>query len=132
MHILRKQIVFVCLICAAIWSVCGIASATGKPVQTGVHGIVGLSPGCPGPQLKDQSCDRPLADKEVQLIDRAGKVVGKAITAEDGKFVIPARHGKYVVKVVIDALYPRCPTRDVTVRKRGLADANINCDSGMR
>ncbi len=109
-----------------------VASDGGKATPSGVTGIVSLSPGCPGPQSKDQACVKPLVGKEVQLIDNAGKVVGQATTADDGKFSIDAKHGKFKLKVVIDGMYPRCQMADVVIKKNSTATANISCDSGMR
>ena len=104
----------------------------GKPHPSGVNGIVSLKPGCPGPQKKDEDCHKPLPDQSVQLVNSAGKVVASAKSDENGKYTLHAKPGKYSLKVVIDAYYPRCPMVEVQVRKHGLTDADIQCDSGMR
>lgn len=117
---------------AAVPAVSIADGSPGKPHPSGVSGIVSLKPGCPGPQKKDDDCHKPLPDKPVQLIDAAGKVITSAMTDVNGKFTLHAKPGKYSLKVAIDALYPRCPTVEVRVRKRGLTEADVQCDSGMR
>ncbi len=103
-----------------------------KATPSGVAGIVSLSPGCPGPQRKDQDCTKPVVGKVVELLDHKGKVVGKATTGDDGKFAINAKHGKYSLKVNVEAMYPKCPNVDVTIKRHAMTESNIACDSGMR
>ena len=129
---MRKQIIFSGLSCALILSMQGAVFAESKAMPSGVTGSVGLSPGCPGPEIKDQPCTKPLAGKEVQLLNSAGKVVGKATTGDDGKFTINAKHGKYALKIIVDAMYPKCPMTEVTIKRHSITKTNISCDSGMR
>lgn len=127
-----KPIITAGLFCAALLVSQNSALAEAARPPSGVTGIVSLAPGCPGPQKKDEECVKPLAGKEVQLLLNGDKVVAKATTGEGGKFTIHAKPGKYSLKVVIDAMYPRCPTVDVKIHKRQLVGGNISCDSGMR
>jgi len=123
------------LLAAALAVFPALASADGFPseaVPSGVSGVIALKPGCPGPQKKDDDCHKPLPEKTVQLVDSTGKVAASATSDANGKFVVNAKPGKYSLKVVIDALYPRCPQVEVQVRKHSMADADILCDSGMR
>jgi len=129
---MRTKIISTGLFCAAILALHSVAFAEAKTMPSGVSGIVSLSPGCPGPQLKDQPCIKPLVGKEVQLMNKAGKVIGQATTTDEGKFAINAKHGKYVLKAVVDAAYPRCQPVEVTIKRHSMTTTNMACDSGMR
>ena len=111
------------------------AWSDGMPSKTptfNVSGNVALKPGCPGPEKKDDECHKPLPEKSVQLLSSAGAVVATTTTDIDGQFDLQAKPGNYSIKVVIDALYPRCPVVEIEVRKRGVTHAHVMCDSGMR
>ncbi len=127
-----KNLITVGLFSVALLSFQTASSAEAKATPSGVAGMVSLSPGCPGPQRKDQDCTKPVVGKDVELLDRKGKLIGKATTGDDGKFTINAKHGKYMLKVNVEAMYPKCPNLDVTIKRHAMTDANISCDSGMR
>lgn len=129
---MKLRIASTSLICGALLSSCTTTFAENKISPSGVTGVVSLSPGCPGPQIKDQPCFRPFAGKEVQLLDQAGKVVGQAITDGNGRFAIDVAAEKYALKVNVGAMYPRCPVVEVLVKDQVKVEANIVCDSGMR
>ena len=100
--------------------------------QSGVSGKVTLSPGCPGPQQQGRSCDKPLANRTIELVDQTGAVIATGTTAEDGSFVLHAASGAFKQRFVKQGLFPRCDRTPVSIQTGQLVHSDIACDSGMR
>lgn len=129
---MNKKKTLLLLTCLAAFSAQEMVSATDGVVVSGVSGIVSLSPGCPGPQRQDKDCTKALAKKDIQLFDESGKMVGQATTGDNGQFTILAQPGKYNLRTVSEALYPKCRKLEITIEKNQMTNADILCDSGMR
>ena len=109
----------------------GAAAQAGS--MTGVSGTVRMSPSHPGPQRIGESAHAPMAGAAVQVRNADGKVVAHAVADESGHFTIAVQAGEYSVEVDIgSAILPRCGSVDVVVRDGELAQADLDCDSGMR
>lgn len=100
---------------------------------TGVSGVVRVSPAHPGPQRIGESAQRPLAGAAIRVRNADGKIVAHAVADESGHFTISVAAGQYSVEVDVgNAVLPRCGSVDVVVHDGQLAQADIDCDSGMR
>lgn len=117
---------------AVIFLAQGCATGNSHAADSGVSGMVSISPGCPGPERKDKPCSKALVSKEIQLRDSEGKIVGKAITGDNGQFQIHAPAGTYSTHIIVDAFYPKCRDTVVSIEEGAMADLDLICDSGMR
>jgi hypothetical protein len=114
-------------------SLLGCVSAEVSAAESGVTGIVTVSPTRPGPQVAGEASWRPFADAEVQLRDAHGAIVGRTNTDSKGNFRILAPSGQYQVRIdTHGALFPRCQPESAQVAEAQLAHVEISCDSGMR
>lgn len=103
-----------------------------QPGQASIHGVVTLSPTCPGPQRPGQVCEKPYADAAVVILDPQGKVVGSTMTNSAGIFNISVAPGAYTVHIDTPGLLPYCPDTPVKAPDGGIASVRINCDTGIR
>jgi hypothetical protein len=116
-----------------IGAIIGLMMVAGTPATTGVSGSVRMSPAHPGPQRIGESAHAPMAAAAVQVRNADGKVVARAVADESGHFTIAVPAGQYSVEVDVgNAALPRCAVVDVIVQEGQLAQADIDCDSGMR
>ena len=123
----RRRIALLALLFAG----CAAVNAN-DAVPSGVSGIVTLSPARPGPQRAGQADGRPLAGHEIRLVGADGQFVGRATTADNGRFEIRAPAGRYELQVVVAGPYPRCDATPVSVRVGQMITIAVSCDSGMR
>jgi hypothetical protein len=108
-------------------------SAEVSAAESGVTGIVTISPARPGPAIAGEANSRPFASAEVQLRDAHGAIVGRTNTDSKGNFRIPAPGGQYQVRVdTHGALFPRCQPESAQIAEAQLTRVEISCDSGMR
>ena len=107
--------------------------AAAEAPATGLEGNVRISPAHPGPQRIGESAHAPMAGAAVQVRNAAGKIVARAVADDAGHFTIAVPAGEYSVEVDVgNAALPRCGTVDVVVQEGQLAQAVLDCDSGMR
>jgi hypothetical protein len=59
-------------------------------------------------------------------------VAGSAVTDDDGRYAIALRPGDYTLRVATDGMFPTCAERSVNVTAGPPADADIDCDTGIR
>ena len=129
---MRGRWLCVMLFGATIWTGQLGAWANSPPALPGVSGRVSVVPSCPGPQRPGQNCEAPLAGATLQLRTVAGKLVRHVTASEDGTFEIAAPPGRYVLRVMVDGLYPRCEPAPVRIVKGRRTQVKLECDSGMR
>jgi len=109
------------------------AGAVAAGSDSGVHGVVTLSPTCGGPQREgDAPCQAPYADAEVRLISASGATVASTRTSSAGHYLLFAPVGHYRVQVTTPVRITRCPSPDVVVEEKRMNVVDIDCDSGMR
>jgi hypothetical protein len=127
-----KRLSYVCVFAVISWLGCGVAFADSNALKSGVAGNISVSPGCPGPQRIGQDCITPYADAQVLLLNATGEIVSRATTDNMGHFMMNASAGDYQIRVDISGLYPRCEAVSVRIPRKGYAQLDIMCDSGMR
>ena len=70
--------------------------------------------------------------ERIRLVGVDGQFVGRATTADNGRFEIRAPAGRYELQVVVAGPYPRCDATPVSVRVGQMITIAVSCDSGMR
>jgi hypothetical protein len=101
--------------------------------ESGVSGVVTVTPARPGPQRAGAPGGKPLVGADVQIRDAGGAIVGRATTDADGAFRILAPSGEYQVHLDVQgAKFPRCGRQRVRVEAGRMAHLDLSCDSGMR
>lgn len=111
---------------------CG-AGAQAQAAQTGVQGTVSVSPTRPGAQRAGGPGVGRLPKATVQLRDGRGQVVARAVSDEQGQFILLAPAGDYKIKAIAPTSpFPRCGQSSIRVDEGQLARLDIVCDSGMR
>ena len=104
------------------------SSETGK-----LTGQVTLSPVCPVMRTPppDASCDpKPYA----VLIDifQNNRFLFQVHADKDGFFMMNLPVGNYKIEPHVEALYPRCESKDVEIKANVTTTADISCDTGIR
>lgn len=105
---------------------------TQPPAGTGVSGTVTAGPTCPVAQAENPCDPRPV-DADVEARSSTGAVVASAHTDDTGGFDLQLAPATYTLVAVIDSMrLPRCSPVTITVPAGEIAQANINCDTGIR
>lgn len=107
------------------------------PYQSGIRGIVLISPTCPVEHNPPERGCEPKPYEADIFVERAGKTFATTHAGKDGKFSISAPPGQHIVGVINKSgqpglAYPFCERVNVTVGGMGYADVTINCDTGIR
>ncbi len=105
-------------------------ASTPTPIDSGIRGLVQLSPTCPGPTLADP-CTSPLA-KQLVIVDASGKEVTRVTSAVDGTFQVTLPPGEYTVNPAPNDPLPIAPPQSVSVVAGTYTDVQIDYDSGIR
>lgn len=101
--------------------------------ESGVNGIVTVSPARPGPQRAGDPRVTPLAGAEVQLRSEAGAIVARSNADSNGAFRIIAPAGQYQLHIETHGgRFPRCQHKSVQVADGQMTHLDVGCDSGMR
>lgn len=111
------------LLCASLWA---------SPPRQAVTGIVIVSPSCSGPERLGSDCQAALAGVEVRLLGGDARVVAKAVTDHEGRFLLLASQGAYELRVIIAGKLPACPVTPITIGQSPPPQQRIECDSGRR
>jgi len=123
-----RSVIVVAPLCALTTSTCPMAT----PIASGVAGTISLSPACPGPERPGVACKAPYAGAHLQLAARDGAIIATAESDARGSFRLPARPGRYQLRVDVTGLYPRCEPIAAAVQQQKFTRVSIRCDSGMR
>ena len=113
-------------------TVCVSTGQTPSAGETGVEGIITISPSQPGPARDDVPDSKPLANTAFVVKDAKGQVT--SFTTDDmGQFRIPLAPGHYTVsikgrKMSIGHFGPF----EVDVESGKMTKVQWKCDSGIR
>ena len=97
-----------------------------------LSGVVEASPGCPVERQGHSCKPRPVGDVQVEAQPLSAGVAASTHTSADGHYFLRLRRGRYVLVVLTDRVFPRCPHVLVSVTPPAPVQVNITCDSGIR
>lgn len=110
----------------AIATTAAIATLSGR-----VTGTVLAGPTCPVEQIHSVGC-APKAVAGIVRLTQGHTVVSVRLD-DAGAFTVVAPTGTYVLMVDIGAnMFPRCPSRPLTVADGAVTTAAVVCDTGIR
>ncbi len=132
----RRLLPAACLV--LVTAACGVRpAATGSARPSAptalISGVVAARPGCPVEGRHNSFC-RPRLLSNVRIEARAlpaGLTAGTR-TRAGGRYSLSLRRGRYVLVVLTDRVFPRCPHVLVSVTPPAPVQVNITCDSGIR
>jgi hypothetical protein len=124
---LRKLLIILMLL--------GMSSLLGRgqtpsPAQTGLEGVITISPIRPGPARIDMPDSGPLASIAFAVANEKGPVTS-FVTDAQGRFSISLAPGHYTVKDK-EGRIRHCGPFDVDVVAGKMTAVEWRCDSGMR
>jgi hypothetical protein len=99
--------------------------------ESGIEGLVTLSPTCPGPQRAGQVCEQPY-QATISVLDQRGNVVTRIRSGADGRFRVVLAPGSYTLRPESPGALPRAGELAVTVTAGQFTRVDIRYDSGMR
>jgi Alpha amylase, C-terminal all-beta domain len=104
--------------------------AINHPVP-GIYGRITAGPTCPVERPGQQCAPRPVvATVDVQ---RRHRTVASTRSNSAGDYAVGVpRAGTYTVVIDTGAMFPRCPTKTVTVSKSQSVRVDMLCDTGIR
>src|ERR1700752_2428580 len=108
---------------------CGQASP--PPGETGIEGVISLTPAHPGPERPGLASSVPLADATFLVMGPAGSVA-EFTTDAQGAFNVSLPPGHYSVIRKQQQKIERCGPFDVDVVANRMTKTEWRCDSGMR
>ena len=125
------------LLAISLLAVCESALAESSPApssapDTGVEGVITISPVRGGPSRDGEEQSAPLARKEF-VVRQGERVVASFMTDDEGRFRVALPPGRY--EVVAQGKRPRIGSWGpfaVEVVAGEMTKVNWNCDSGMR
>ena len=115
------------IVCASV------ARSESKPGNTGITGVVMVSPTRPGPTRKGSESANvaPLPNATFRVTGDDGAV--KTFTTDsNGRFQISLRPGRYVVLLAENRFPKPCGPFEINVEAGRMTDVEWRCDSGMR
>jgi hypothetical protein len=115
------------IVCASV------AVSESKPSNTGITGVVMVSPTRPGPIRKgfESANAAPLPNATFSITGDDGAV--KTFTTDsNGRFQISLRPGRYVVLLAENRFPKPCGPFEVSVEEGKMTNVEWRCDSGMR
>ena len=126
-----------CLLAIALLAVCHFALAESSPApsstrETGVEGVITISPVRGGPSRDGEPQSAPLGRKEF-VVRQGDRSVTSFITDDEGCFRVTLPPGRYEVSV--QGQRPKIGSWGpfaVEVVAGQMAKVTWNCDSGMR
>jgi hypothetical protein len=109
------------------------ATTTATATSSGrVTGTVLAGPTCPVEQIHSVGCAPKAVAGIVRLTEQGHTVVSVRLD-DAGAFTVVAPTGTYVLTVDIGAnMFPRCPSRPLTVADGAVTTADVVCDTGIR
>lgn len=83
-------------------------------------------------QRVGQSCERPYKATIVIRRESSNKLVVRAHSGADGRFLVRLRPGRYVLTPTNGIPFPRASAETITVQAHRFTGVTINFDSGIR
>jgi hypothetical protein len=114
---------------------CEFAPCPDISPQGTIKGVVLMGPTCPVMREGDTACaDKPYeTDIQVMRIsDPDGVLVAETRTDADGAYSIVVPYGSYSIQAVVESVFPRCDSIEITVNSATPQIGNISCDTGIR
>ena len=124
-----------CSLIIAVFAFSTLASYSSSPdssSESGVEGVITMSPTRPGPLRRDDPVSKPLAGVGF-VIEENDRRVATFTTDDQGRFKVLLKPGRYTVsrdgqKLPAGYFGPF----DLEIQKGQLTKVEWNCDSGMR
>ena len=108
-------------------------SPSASPIDSGIRGLVTLSPTCQSPTTASP-CVAPYSARLIVLDDN-GSVVGETTSAADGSFQITLPPGVYTIQPAPPANgdpFPAGQTMSVVVGDDQYTEVGVDYDTGIR
>ena len=131
---MRRAAVPLLLLLSATLAACARGPVAGQGGALGtIRGAVLLAPTCPVQSVGSPCPGRPLAGVRVRVVDDGGTVRARAVSGNDGTFVIDVAPGSYLLTASIqeDPARSVAPVR-VSVRAGEVVHSDVLVDSGIR
>lgn len=110
---------------------CGPGDLLGPGAPQGIQGMVLLGPQCPVQSQENPCPDLPYR-AWINVRNRAGGLVSRIRSGEDGRFRIGLRPGLYVIDPESGNPFPVASDLDVEVDDGVYAEVTISFDTGIR
>lgn len=112
---------------------CPPVSITPKSYTGTLTGRITLYPVCPVESVTPNPLCEPKPFSTLVDIFQKNKFILQVHTDQNGVYLMNLPVGDYTITPHIDALYPRCPSRQVSLVVNTTTNAkDISCDSGIR
>jgi hypothetical protein len=99
--------------------------------ESGIEGVVVMSPTCPGPVREGTVCERPYR-ATISVRDNTGRQVTRFESDDQGRFRVPLPPGRYVLHPESSGRFPIARDQTVTVQSGQLTNVRIVFDTGIR
>lgn len=122
------------LVLAALLTACGTTSHPATATGTLIGDVV-AGPTCPVEQVGNPCPPRPVAGREVAIVDAEGHVVATTTTDERGHFSLTLSPGAYTVRVAIvpgEVGMRQVTPGQVTIATGETVNVTIVLDTGIR
>lgn len=110
---------------------CGADDLLGPDAPQGIEGIVLLGPQCPVQSLEDPCPDLPY-EAWIEVRRASGESVTRIRSAEDGRFRVGLRPGRYILDPESGNPFPIASELEVQVDEGVYAEVTVSFDTGIR
>jgi hypothetical protein len=115
-----------------VLAVCASSGQTPSAGESGIEGIITISPSQPGPTRIDAPGSKPLANTAFVVKNQKGEVTS-FITDDQGQFRIPLAPGHYNISIKgRKSTIGRFGPFEVDVASGKMTKVQWECDSGIR
>jgi hypothetical protein len=121
------------MILGLVTAVCASAGQAPSEGQSGIEGVITISPWHPGPVRADEPASKPLAQAIFVVKDEKDAVASEFTTDEQGRFHVPLPPGHYKVSLKgRKSGIGRFGPFEVDVASGKMTKVQWECDSGIR
>ena len=115
-----------------VMAVCASTGQTPSAGESGIEGVITISPANPGPTRIDAAASIPLADATF-AVERNNDVVTSFVTDDQGRFRVSLQPGHYKISVKgRKSSIGRFGPFEVDVSPGKMTNVQWECDSGIR
>jgi hypothetical protein len=115
-----------------VMAVCASAGQTPSGGESGIEGVITVSPANPGPTIADAAGSMPLASATFTVENKNGEVAS-FITDDQGRFRVSLPPGHYKISLKgRKSSIGRFGPFEADVAPGKMANVQWNCDSGIR